>query len=124
MATWCTRTILSNIGLDTDDPGFVVTAGQRQANAGSIYQIWYSNGAIYLWLNGNLVYADDPFKHRSGHRRPRLRCDRRSASGQCRFDLPDLVLERCDLPVAEWQPGVRGRSFQTSVWTPTTPASL
>src|ERR1039458_8366126 len=63
MATWCTRTILSNIGLDTDDPGFVVTAGQRQANAGSIYQIWYSNGAIYLWLNGNLVYADDPYNN-------------------------------------------------------------
>ena len=55
--------ILSNIGLDTDHPGFVVTAGQRQANAGSIYQIWYSNGAIYLWLNGNLVYADDPYNN-------------------------------------------------------------
>lgn len=54
-----TSAILAGIGADISATGFNIEFGQRQANTASIYKIWYANGALYLWLNGNLAYAFD-----------------------------------------------------------------
>jgi hypothetical protein len=50
---------LTGIGADGTSTGYDISLGQAQADANSIYSIWYSKGVLYLFLNGNLVYAND-----------------------------------------------------------------
>lgn len=40
-------------------PGFLVQLGEIAATANTDYSVWYNTGVLYLWLNGNLVYAND-----------------------------------------------------------------
>lgn len=39
--------------------GINITLGEIEATTATDYSIWYKNGVLYLWLNGNLVYAND-----------------------------------------------------------------
>ena len=73
VATYCDNILLyrigttpgtiSGIGADPSaspaQPGFSITLGEVEATAGTDYQVWYNAGVLYLWLNGNLVYAND-----------------------------------------------------------------
>lgn len=42
------------------NPGFSVILGEVAASASSDYTVWYENGILSLWLDGNLVYSNDP----------------------------------------------------------------
>src|SRR6266702_2770910 len=50
---------LSGVGADATNPGLSLELGKSESDANTIYQIWYANGALYLWCNGNLVFAND-----------------------------------------------------------------
>lgn len=39
--------------------GYTVSLGQVDATANTRYKIWYSAGVLYIWLDGNLIYAND-----------------------------------------------------------------
>ena len=53
-------TIAATIEVDQQCPGFDLTLGERTSDAGSRYKVWSSGaGVFYLWLDGNLVYAND-----------------------------------------------------------------
>ncbi|MGC1582137.1 MAG: hypothetical protein WA766_11670 [Candidatus Acidiferrales bacterium] len=41
-------------------PGFTITLGEVAATAGNDYRVWYDNGVLTLWLNGAVVYSNDP----------------------------------------------------------------
>jgi hypothetical protein len=46
---------------DASNVGFDITFGTRQANVSTIYQLYYDGaGALRVFLNGNLVYSNDP----------------------------------------------------------------
>jgi hypothetical protein len=51
--------VLTGVGKTATEAGFTLTLGQCSADAGTRYAIWYSNGALYLWLDGNLVLVQD-----------------------------------------------------------------
>jgi hypothetical protein len=52
---------LSGVGATSGaNAGLAVTLGECAATAGTDYTAWYDGvGVFYLWLNGNLVYAND-----------------------------------------------------------------
>ena len=39
--------------------GIDLVLGQRDLTANTRYKVWYNTGVLYLWLDGNLVYAND-----------------------------------------------------------------
>lgn len=41
------------------NPGYTVQLGEVAATADTDYQVWYNEGILSLWLNGNLVYSND-----------------------------------------------------------------
>jgi len=51
--------VLAGIGKTATEAGFTLTLGECSADAGTRYSIWYANGALYLWLDGNLVLVQD-----------------------------------------------------------------
>jgi hypothetical protein len=55
---------LNGIGIDetqgqVNNVGLSITFGQVDANTDLEYKLWYANGVLYVWLNDNLVYAND-----------------------------------------------------------------
>lgn len=41
-------------------PGYLITLGEVADSANTDYKVWYDgSGVLYLWLNGNLVFAND-----------------------------------------------------------------
>ena len=70
VATYCDNIFLfrygteqatvAGIGSDSMHLGFSITLGEVATTTGTDYQLWYSAGILYLWLDGNLVYTNDP----------------------------------------------------------------
>jgi hypothetical protein len=52
--------VLNGIGKTATEAGFKLTLGERSADAATRYKIYYANGALYLYLDGELVLASDP----------------------------------------------------------------
>jgi len=54
--------VLAGVGADLTvgalTPGFTITFGTVQANAASLYQIWYAAGVLTVWNGGQLVYSN------------------------------------------------------------------
>src|SRR5581483_3075754 len=36
-----------------------ITFSERTSDAASRYKVWYKDGVLYVWLDGNLVYSND-----------------------------------------------------------------
>lgn len=53
---------LNGVGATTgsgSQAGINIQLGEVADSTGDDYKIWYAAGVLYLWLNGNLVYAND-----------------------------------------------------------------
>jgi hypothetical protein len=57
-----TPATLTGVGVETGGsptPGFTITFSEVSSTTTTDYSIWYANGVLYVWLSGQLVYAND-----------------------------------------------------------------